>query len=548
MTDDNQGKLSLAYTSIAVGVVIIVLGVPLWWVTTEVYRAPLPYNRIAQLAFLQPQSVVPVEVVWLTKGEGVTEESTKLSELLKANLKSASSDNMTIIDYIITTRVGNEMEMEIVKENLIALNELDRKLGALNPESQGFRFYLLRPSQIKSPINRIYVGSYYSTFIVLNDGERYESFATKIQLVVKDIYVNEKVLRNTVTSILGFREKKADVESMRAIRSTDSYQLSFTLINPEPHNLIAKWKIADAIRIYLDPFLKALKDFSSFTIDSQVLYYSGLSIRPSQDSATGSYYLTPRLLPRVINSIESRLGSHATNNPAANFILYVPETKFKNLHIRTSKNDSRMTYSFISPRWGGFIIDSKAHNALNTSKVYEVDLKEAMDIFVAHLKLLLGIPKISMSGDKRLEFGKSDVGLSKWEYSCLLRRRTLENVASANQTLTSLAKLLEEITNIVISDRIKELINLSIEELHKSLDFMKSGDNARAFAHSKTAVTNSEKAFFDASLLELLYFPSDQKFAVYVPLFLPISLPILQSLYHAIRFLYRQRKDKQKKE
>ena len=46
-------KLTIAYTSLAVGVVIIILGLPLWWVTTEVYRAPLPYNRIAQLGFMQ---------------------------------------------------------------------------------------------------------------------------------------------------------------------------------------------------------------------------------------------------------------------------------------------------------------------------------------------------------------------------------------------------------------------------------------------------------------------------------------------------------------
>lgn len=53
-----------------------------------------------------------------------------------------------------------------------------------------------------------------------------------------------------------------------------------------------------------------------------------------------------------------------------------------------------MTYSFISPRWGGFVIDSKAHDGTNASKIYDVDLKEAMETFLAHLKLLLGIPKI----------------------------------------------------------------------------------------------------------------------------------------------------------
>lgn len=33
--------------------VVIVLGLPLWWKTTETYRAPLPYSQISGLNSLQ---------------------------------------------------------------------------------------------------------------------------------------------------------------------------------------------------------------------------------------------------------------------------------------------------------------------------------------------------------------------------------------------------------------------------------------------------------------------------------------------------------------
>ena len=39
-------------SAISVAVVAILLGVPLWWKTTEVYRAPLPYDAIANLSHL----------------------------------------------------------------------------------------------------------------------------------------------------------------------------------------------------------------------------------------------------------------------------------------------------------------------------------------------------------------------------------------------------------------------------------------------------------------------------------------------------------------
>ena len=39
-------------SAVSVAVVAIFLGVPLWWKTTEVYRAPLPYDSIANLSTL----------------------------------------------------------------------------------------------------------------------------------------------------------------------------------------------------------------------------------------------------------------------------------------------------------------------------------------------------------------------------------------------------------------------------------------------------------------------------------------------------------------
>uniref|UniRef100_A0A994J5E2 Phosphatidylinositol glycan anchor biosynthesis class S n=1 Tax=Homo sapiens TaxID=9606 RepID=A0A994J5E2_HUMAN len=44
--------------------VAIVLGLPLWWKTTETYRASLPYSQISGLNALQLRLMVPVTVVF----------------------------------------------------------------------------------------------------------------------------------------------------------------------------------------------------------------------------------------------------------------------------------------------------------------------------------------------------------------------------------------------------------------------------------------------------------------------------------------------------
>ena len=64
-----------------------------------------------------------------------------------------------------------------------------------------------------------------------------------------------------------------------------------------------------------------------------------------------------------------------------------------------------------------------------------------------------------------------------------------------------------------------------------------------AFQASKEAVTSSERAFFDPSLLHLLYFPDDQKFAIYIPLFLPMAVPILLSLAKIVREARQRKKE-----
>ncbi len=58
---------------------------------------------------------------------------------------------------------------------------------------------------------------------------------------------------------------------------------------------------------------------------------------------------------------------------------------------------------------------------------------------------------------------------------------------------------------------------------------------------SKDIKSIKEKAFFDPSLLEKLYFPEDQRFAVYIPLFIPVGIPLILSLKTLIKWFKEKR-------
>ncbi|XP_020377375.2 GPI transamidase component PIG-S-like [Rhincodon typus] len=152
-----------------------------------------------------------------------------------------------------------------------------------------------------------------------------------------------------------------------------------------------------------------------------------------------------------------------------------------------------------------------------------------MEVFLTQLRLLLGIQKVQPPPQSLVQ-SPGNMIATDWEIDRLLWVRTVENIATATNTLTSLAQLLDEIGNIVINDNVASEVYSALASVQQSLEELEAGRLLPAFKASKDGITSSEKAFFDPSLLHLLYFPDDQKFAIYIPLFLPMCVPIMLSL------------------
>ncbi|XP_073948642.1 GPI transamidase component PIG-S-like [Choristoneura fumiferana] len=118
----------------------------------------------------------------------------------------------------------------------------------------------------------------------------------------------------------------------------------------------------------------------------------------------------------------------------------------------------------------------------------------------------------------------------RWEVDALMRLRLQEQLASGKLALQSLADLLAEISNIVINDEVGSSINAAVEGIYEATELMSQGHLEEAYRVSQKAFLAAEAAFADPSLLALLYFPDDQKYAIYIPLFLPIMFPVVLSL------------------
>lgn len=134
-----------------------------------------------------------------------------------------------------------------------------------------------------------------------------------------------------------------------------------------------------------------------------------------------------------------------------------------------------------------------------------------------------------------------------WERDMYLRNGAIHLIASASSTLQSLIKLLDDIKNIVIGDHVGVQVREAYENVVKAKEFLSSNHIHEAVYHARKAFVSAEKAFNDPSLLELLYFPEEQKYAIYIPLYLPIMIPVIFSL-NSIRKYFKKETEQKKTE
>ncbi|KAG1701747.1 GPI transamidase component PIG-S [Nymphon striatum] len=500
---------------------------PLWWKTTEVYRVQLPFNEIKALKELKIDQRFDITIV-------IPRLKSFSAKDLKNILQKPENvyNNSLASNYVWSVRNYFEEELNVLK-NTKSISELDKALNDMNiVESPGMLwiYALENPNFFHDSQHKYRIGHNRIIFVEhLND---VEVFGQLCEQIAKNIVIKAENLKNTFGNLWNSKAKllKPDKDQMRSVHATPGYDVTFTLIQAESR---VSWDIIDGINDYLKPFLDKLSLFAEFNIKSQVFYFKKLNVQPDFDSDRKHYILNPDQLPHVINPVEELLGSHVSVNPNLNFLIYIPPKSESPLLIYEEGKPSS-TNAFLSPQWGGFLI----YNVNGTET--DLDMAYIMSVFVTQLRQLIGLPNVPPEG---LPVDSS--ALSSWELDYLLRKRTLQNLAISINSLNSLAQLLHEIRNIVINDDVGERVYESVKAVQSSVEFLQRGDLKSAFIQSKISFIASEKAFFDPSMLELLYFPDDQKYAIYIPLFLPVSIPILTS---SLAILKSWKKEKQKME
>lgn len=71
---------------------------------------------------------------------------------------------------------------------------------------------------------------------------------------------------------------------------------------------------------------------------------------------------------------------------------------------------------------------------------------------------------------------------------------------------------------------------------------LKEGRFHQALESAKLAEVKVERAFFEPSMVAMVYFPDEHKVAVYLPLLGPVAVPLIMSAIKELKSILAQRR------
>lgn len=95
----------------------------------------------------------------------------------------------------------------------------------------------------------------------------------------------------------------------------------------------------------------------------------------------------------------------------------------------------------------------------------------------------------------------------------------------------------------MINDEVGRAVHEAFDNIVLAKQQLAQNELQNATHTAKAAFAASERAFYDPSMLALLYFPDDQKYAIYIPLFLPVMVPVFFSIIEIYKVLFKKKRN-----
>ena len=323
---------------------------------------------------------------------------------------------------------------------------------------------------------------------------------------------------------------EVEKQMQRAAKTSPRYHVTFSLFSAtgEP----SSWDIQKALGRHIQPLVHALRNTAEIEDGTQVQLFSpySASIQSSKIDGIEGNFIKETDLTSFVNAAEWPLSPSVGDGPTLNFIVYVPSKSDRPLGV-----GNKLGGAWLVPQWGGIgivntdLVKVPDMDALHIPPHLTSDqLSDVFATFSSQLLALLGVPASDT-------FGLSlPLGLRLKAYQ---RISSLHLHLKAASSLASLARLAKHLNTIPIPRHVSQLVDDSLANLTASDAAMSAGDWDEAVKYASIAYVDSEKAFFDKSMVGQAYFPDEHKMAVYMPFLGPIAVPLVVTLLREVKRL-----------
>lgn len=284
------------YSSISFILIFVFVGLPVWWKTTTVYRVNLPYDEIETMSTKVATHLIQVEVVHADPRTPVANE---LVRRLEAACKQEATDTDEVqFVYKWSFREAYQNETGLFTKELTDVDEALHKTGHFSSRN---RLYVVIVPQESIDATTV-IGLHQIVYVKAGTGP--DQLSKNIVDAVRKHVVQESALRRLWTSQKVTERAKLDKERMRPLSAATEFDVTFTLVVPEPQTLDVSWRIQDAVEVYLKPFLDKISMVARVHVKSQVLYLLPLKLKRRYSETKKAYVVTADQLSLMINPIE----------------------------------------------------------------------------------------------------------------------------------------------------------------------------------------------------------------------------------------------------
>lgn len=389
---------------------------------------------------------------------------------------------------------------------------------------------------------------------------------------------------------------RASAADLRMIQYARTVRVVFSLLNEDASagGAVEGWALRDALQAWdasvplhetgplapLVRLVRALQSVHDVQLESQVQWYAPLQFAPRNETVREAiadavadatsvlhtlddaeaplsrqdatlhtdhrvdHFMSMDDVRVFINAAQWGLDSYGTAEAAdtrlfddqtLNLVLFLPSTPHHPLRIR--EGDMVVADpAWVVPQWGGVVVWNRENRAGRASELSPPipleDLAEPLRLFTKQLLQLLGLDWDHVEGD--------DTALS-FATQGLLWRRTLHAARGAVETLGSTVRLVQKIPNLGVDTGVRNQTHLALAQLAGLAQLIATpstpmADRIGAMLHcASQAQVHASRAFFDPSMLAMLYFPNEHKYAVYTPLFGPLLIPLFMALLREVK-------------